>query len=301
MSGERPVEASSESADAADASDASDAPDASGAAGAAHGVDRAAHKAQRAAAEVEEHRATAWVEGAGQSANGVVHMLIGGIALGVAFGGSGSADQSGAMRALRETPRGSLALWVVGVALVGLALHAFVIAVAASRRHRRDAMRAAGRGIGHAVVGGTALVFALGGSIDGEQTTESFSATVLEHPLGPWALGAAGLVIVGVGVAFMIRGVRRSFFEDVDPPRRFRRLVETLGALGFVAKGIAVTIVGALFVVAGVMHQPGETGGLDGALQSLTTVPGGVIALVTIAVGLMVYGVYCIARGVWAR
>lgn len=269
--------------------------------GAANGVDRAAHKAQDAAAEVDEHRAAGWVEAVGQSANGVVHMLIGGIALGVALGGGGSADQSGAMRTLRETPFGGLALWVVGIALVGLALHAFVIAVASSRDQRRDALRAAGRGIGHAVVGGTALVFAVGGSIDGEETTESISSTVLEHPLGPWVLGIAGLVIAGVGIAFVLRGLRRSFFEDVDPPRRFRRLVETLGAPGFVAKGIAVTIVGALFVIAGVMDQPGEAGGLDGALQSLTTVPGGVIALIAIAVGLMVYGVYCIARGVWAR
>ncbi len=124
---------------------------------------------------------------------------------------------------------------------------------------------------------------------------------MLEHPLGAWALGIAGLVIAGVGIAFVIRGVRRSFFEDVAPPRRFRRAVEALGAPGFVAKGIAVAIVGALFVIAGATQQPGETGGLDGALQSLTTVPGGIVALVAIAVGLMVYGVYCIARGVWAR
>ncbi|MGM1029036.1 MAG: DUF1206 domain-containing protein [Actinomycetota bacterium] len=265
------------------------------------GVDRAAHRAQRAAAAVEEHRAAGWVEAVGQSANGVVHVLIGAIALSVAFGGGGSADQSGAMRALRETALGGLALWVVGIALVGLALHALLIAVAASRHHRRDALRAAGRGIGHAVVGGTALVFALGGSIDGEETTESFSTAVLEHPLGPWALGLAGLVIAGVGIAFVVRGLRRRFFEDVDPPRRYRRLVQSLGAPGFVAKGIAVTIVGALFVVAGAMRQPGETGGLDGALQSLTTVPGGVVALVAIAAGLIVYGVYCVARGVWAR
>ena len=89
-----------------------------------------------------------------------------------------------------------------------------------------------------------------------------------------------------------------------DVPARFnftRDVVEALGAPGFIAKDVAVTIVGGLFVVAAVRHDPGETGGLDGALQSLTTVPGGVVALVAIAVGLIVYGVYCVARGVWAR
>ncbi|MFJ6113747.1 DUF1206 domain-containing protein [Agrococcus sediminis] len=268
---------------------------------AADAAGRAARKAQRAAAQAEEHRATSWVEAVGQSANGIVHMIIGGIALGVAAGAGGAADQSGAMAALQQTVIGGLALWVVGLALVGLALHAFVVAVAESRRNRRDAFRAAGRGIGHAVVGATALVFALGGRIDGEQTTEDFSAAVLAGPVGPWLIGAAGLVIAGVGVAFVVRGVRRKFFEDVAPPRRFRRVVEVLGAPGFVAKGIAVLIVGVLFVFAAVRDDPQEAGGLDGALQSLTTVPGGVIALVAIAVGLIVYGVYLFARGIWAR
>lgn len=263
-----------------------------------------AHRVQRAAAEADDHRAASWVESVGQSANGVVHMLIGGLALGVAFGagvGEASADQSGAMRALDGTPLGGLALWVVGLALVALALHAFVIAVAESRRSRRDALRAAGRGIGHGVVGATALVFAFGGEVDGESTTESFSATVMASPAGLWLIGAAGLVIAGVGVAFVLRGARRRFFEDVAPPARYRRLVEALGAPGFIAKGAAICIVGALFVIAAVRHEPEQAGGIDGALQSLTTVPGGVIALVAIAVGLIVYGCYCVARGIWAR
>lgn len=264
-------------------------------------ADGAVGRAQDAAAEADEQPAASWVESVGQAANGVVHVLIGGIALGIAFGAGGPADQSGAMRALDGTVLGGIALWVVSIALMALALHAFVTAVAASRRSRRDAVRAAGRGIGHAVVGATALVFAAGGEVDGEQTAESLSATVMAGPAGLWVIGAVGVVIVGVGAAFVLRGARRRFFEDVDPPARYRHLVEALGAPGFIAKGVAIGIVGALFVVAALQHEPEQTGGLDGALQSLTTVPGGVVALVLIAVGLIVYGGYCMARGVWAR
>lgn len=268
---------------------------------AADAASHAAHKAQRAAAGAEDHRATSWVESVGQSANGVVHMVIGGIALGIALGAGGPADQSGAMRAIERTVVGGIALWVVGIALIALALHAFVIAIAETRRRRRDALRAAGRGIGHAVVGATALVFALGGEVDGERATETVTTAVMASPIGLWLIGAAGLVIAGVGVAFVLRGLRRKFFDDVAPPRRFRRLVEALGMPGFVSKGVAIVIVGVLFVLAAVRHEPDDTGGLDGALQSLTTVPGGVIALVAIAIGLIVYGAYCVARGVWAR
>ncbi|MCR8672145.1 DUF1206 domain-containing protein, partial [Agrococcus sp. HG114] len=72
------------------------------------------------------------MEVAGQTANGLVHVLIGGIALGVAVGAGGTPDQSGAMGALGATPLGGLALWTVAAALLGLALHAWVLAVAAS-------------------------------------------------------------------------------------------------------------------------------------------------------------------------
>lgn len=261
----------------------------------------AAGKAQGVAAEAEDHPAADWVEGVGQVANGIVHIIIGGIALGVALGSGGSADQSGAMRALQQTPVGGIALWAVGIAMVALALHAFVTAIADSRRDWKDAVRAGGRGIACAVVGSTALVYAVGGSSDGEESTESLSSELMANPFGLWLVGAIGLVIAGVGVAFVVRGVRLKFREDVAPPRRFRRLVDVLGASGYIAKGMAVIVVGALFVIAAAQHDPEEAGGLDGALQSLTTVPGGVFALVAIAVGLMLYGVYCFARGAWSR
>lgn len=261
----------------------------------------AAGKAQGAAAEAEQHPAASWVEGIGQVANGVVHLIIGGIALSVALGAGGSADQSGAMRAMQQTPLGGIALWAVGIAMVLLALHALVSAIAASRRDWKDALKHAGRGIAYAAVGSTALVYAVGGSSDSEQSTDSISSDLMATPFGPWLVGAVGTVIAGIGVYFVIKGVRRTFLEDVSSPRRFRRLVEVLGTGGYVAKGLAVVVVGALFLTAAVQHDPEEAGGLDAALQSLTTVPGGVFALVAIAVGLMLYGIYCFARGAWSR
>lgn len=268
------------------------------AADAAGGVKR---RAQSAAARAERHPAASWVTGLGQLANGLVHCAIGAIALGVAFGGEGTADQAGAMRALEQTPLGGAGLWFVGIALMALALHAAVTAVADSRRDWKLALRAAGRGIVYAAVGATALVFANGGTAGSEEGTESFSADLLAHPLGLLLVAAIGAGVAAIGVGFVVRGARRSFRDDVAPPARMRRLVDVLGTVGYVAKGLAVVIVGGLFVLAAVRDDATEAGGLDGALQSLTTVPGGVVALVVIAIGLMLYGVYCFARGVWSR
>src|SRR3954469_17795876 len=59
----------------------------------------------------------------GLIALGVVHLLVAWLALQLAWGGgSGSADQSGAMGALAEQPLGKPLLWVLAVGFVALAL-----------------------------------------------------------------------------------------------------------------------------------------------------------------------------------
>lgn len=266
------------------------------------GASRAASGAQGAAAQAKDHPAARWVQGAGMVANGVVHIIIGVIALGVAFGGGGeSADQSGAMQALRETPVGGVALWFVAISMLGLGLLAFATAIADARHDKQDAAKSAGRGVAYAAVGVTALTAAMGGSSDSEGQAQSFSSQLMSAPFGLVLIGALGLAVAGVGVYFIVKGVKKKFLEDVAPPARYRRLVEGSGTAGYVAKGIAVAIVGVLFVVAAVQHDPSEAGGLDGALQSLTTVPFGQVLLVAIALGLMLYGAYCFARAAWPR
>ena len=53
----------------------------------------------------------------------MIAIIIGVIALGVAFGGGGeSADQSGALSTLAEAPGGMVLLWVGGIAMLALML-----------------------------------------------------------------------------------------------------------------------------------------------------------------------------------
>src|SRR4051812_17321578 len=59
----------------------------------------------------------------GLIAYGVVHLLVAWLALQLAWGGGGqSADQSGAMRTLAESPLGTPLLWVIAVGLIALAV-----------------------------------------------------------------------------------------------------------------------------------------------------------------------------------
>lgn len=248
------------------------------------------------AKRVERHPVAESIAAAGHVANGVVHGIIGAIAIGVARGAGGSADQAGAMRAIDSTPVGSVALWVCGLALLGLGIYSVVSAVGEWGQRKREAVKSLGRSVAYFAVGGVGLVYATGGTADGEQTTKTVSARLLGSLWGNALLAVVGLVAFAIGVAMIVRGVRRKFLEDVQVSSRSRGWFTALGVAGYVAKGLAVATVGVLFLVAVYKQDPSDAGGLDGALKKLAEIPGGQFVLIGIGVGLITYGVFCLAR-----
>jgi hypothetical protein len=73
-----------------------------------------------------------------------------------------------------------------------------------------------------------------------------------------------------------------------------------LGTLGFLAKGVAYAVIGALLMTAAVEVDPKKAGGLDAALKTLAAQPFGVVLLVVVGLGLAAYGCYCFVEG-WYR
>ena len=249
-----------------------------------------------------------WLEGAarvGYVTNGILHLLIGGIALGVAFGGSGSADQSGALRSIASAPGGVFVLWLIVVGMAGLALLQLLEALlerGSGKEHWMVRAKAAGKAVAYLAVGLTALPFALGGSGGGGGAEQGLSAQLLASPGGVVLLVVVGLGVLAIGVYYVARGAGRGFVDDVRLPTGAAGTgVIVVGTAGYVAKGIAIGIVGSLFVVAAVTADPSEAAGLDGALKSLTGLPFGVALLAVVAVGLILFGLYCFARARLAR
>jgi len=159
-----------------------------------------------------------------------------------------------------------------------------------------------GTALAYFAIGGTALVYALGGRSDSSQSTTTFSATLLANPGGVVLLVLIGLVILGVGIAFVVRGIRRDFEKQLSlPAGKAGDGIRVLGTVGYIAKGVAVAVVGVLFVVAAFTHDPEKAGGLDAALKSLAALPFGQLILWLVGAGLVVYGVYCFARARYAR
>ena len=237
---------------------------------------------------------------------GLVHLIIAYLALRVALGGRAAlrggehADQSGAVGAIADAPFGLALLWAGAVCCAALGLWWISEAVLDARRRSSgtwDVLKSAGKAALFLAVGGLFLSFALGGGLDSREKAQEITATILAAPGGQLVLFAIGGVLVGAGAYYVWRGLTRTFLQhEVQAHGRARRPVAAVGVLGYVAKGIALAIVGILVVVATARHNPAESTGLDGALRGLAAQPYGTWLLGAVALGLACFGVYSMAR-----
>lgn len=242
----------------------------------------------------------------GMIAYGVVHLLIGWLAIQVAFGGGGEqANQKGAVQTIADQPLGTALLILLIVGLVAFAAWQLWVAVQGYRWVSDEGKRTRKR-IGAGARGAVSLLVALyavrllmgAGQQGGEQNQKELTARVMALPGGRLLVGAVAVGLIAVGVSRILKGVRRKFLQNLDMsklPRGTQRLTERLGQVGYPAKGVAIGIIGLLVGLAAINRDPNEAGGLDTALRTLAAQPFGTFALVLIALGLIAYGVYCFA------
>lgn len=248
-----------------------------------------------------DSRPVEWGARLGYAVSGLLHLLIGWIALRVAWGGGGrTADQSGALGTLAAEPGGKLVLWVAVVGFALLAVWQLTEAVTGAHGAKgSDRVKAASKLVLYAALAWTALKFASGGGSSSKQQSVDITAKLMQHSGGRLLVGLVGLVIVAVGCYHVYKGWARKFLQDLQghPGTWATRA----GRIGYVAKGVALGVVGVLFVLAGAHKQPGKATGLDGALRTLRGGPFGSWLLSAVALGLAAYGLYCFARSRYTK
>ena len=248
---------------------------------------------------------------AGLIAYGVVHLLIGWLSVQIAWSASASksADTSGALKTLADQPFGKVLLWLVAVGLVALALWQASEAIwgyrnrEGAKRVRKQLTSGAMAAI-YAALGVSAAAVALGSRSSSSQSQEQATSGVLAWPAGRVIVVVAGLVIIGVGVAHVIKGVKKSFAEEIDTSSMSpvaSEGVARLGQVGYVAKGVALGLVGGLLSYATVTFDRQKAQGLDGALQTILAQPFGRFLLTAAALGFVAFGMFAILQSRYRR
>jgi hypothetical protein len=242
---------------------------------------------------------------------GITHLLVGWLAVQLAFGGAAPAegDQGGAFKKLGEQPTGK---WLLLAIAIGLGAMVIWQALAAAVGHLDERGRArAFERIASVFKAGfyaylaykAATVRSGSASSSGDQQQQTTS-TLLSSAGGRWLVGLIGLTIAAIGAGLVWYGATKRFEKHLKTGQMTpttRKTSRWLGVSGYVAKGIAYGTLGVLVLLAAVNYDPSRSRGLDQALRTLAGQPAGDFILVAVAVGIVAYGVFCLFQAKYRK
>ncbi len=240
---------------------------------------------------------------AGLVAYGVVHLLVGWLALQLAFGDrSEQASNKGAMQELAKQPFGEVLVWAIAIGMFLLVLWRLLelffghLEKRGSDRLKARAVSGLKAGV-YAAIGVSALGVVLGSCKSGGGT--KWTKTVMDWPAGQWIVAAVGLGVIIYGANHVRKGFTEKYAKHLDAEGKSGssgRAYLMFGKVGYIGKGIAIAIVGGLILYGGLQHDASKSGSLDQALHKVLTYPFGQLLLVLIAAGLVCYGLFQFAR-----
>lgn len=266
-------------------------------------VRQAGAEARSAGRAVEQSKPYRWLVRVGLICYGVVHVLVAWLALQLVIGGSSEDDPSlsGALRNLSDQPFGQVLVLVTAVGFATLTLWQLLQALFGHRefdglKRIRKRVSSAGKTVLYGFLCFSAARLAVGSSSGGGEGTELLTARVLDIPFGRLLVVLLAAVIVAVGVALIVKGLRQKFTEEMVGGSG--TLARALGTAGYVTKGISIILIGMSFALAAYHFDPDQAGGTDDAFRTLLSQPWGIVALVVVSVGLAKFGLYCFY---WSR
>ena len=241
---------------------------------------------------------------AGYVANGIVYLLVGGIAL---LAAAGSVDSStgtrGALHSVLDHQYGQFLLAAIAAGLVGYAVWCFVRALLDPDREGRTARGIArravqfGKGIVYValVVAVVGMIRGTGGGDGDERRVRDWTATLMSFPWGIWLVGIVGVCVIIFGLRQPYRALVISMDEPLDLARMSpaaHRWTIRFSRLGMAARGVVFSIVGVFLVIAAKNENPSEARGMGGALRALRQQAYGDKLLAVVALGLIAYGAF---------
>jgi hypothetical protein len=242
------------------------------------------------------------IVGIGLVTYGLVYLLVAAIAVRLAVTGQRGADTPyAALDELAETEVGEGALWVTAFGLAALTLWQVFETVWRRTSDENPVGTAFGRAgstisaIGYLTLAVSAVRVALAGRAAREGRRPPVSTvTAVEELALRIAVVVAGVVLLVLAARLVYRGVRRRFTDDLA--QGVPTLVVRLGQAGYLGKATTYGIVGGLMIWTAVENRVGEPS-LQTVFRLVNLSPTGGALLLLKALGLALFGVYCLA---WA-
>jgi hypothetical protein len=266
------------------------------------------HAASSTATQIAQNSVFERFARAGYVVSGLLHLTIGYLAIRIALGSGGNADQSGALAAVAAKPGGIVALWIAVLAFFAMALWRLVETALGRKTDPKsqaassevlDRVKAFALAVVYLALASSTLGFARGAGKSTGAQNSGISARLMQTSVGTIALIAAGVVIVAVGGYHVYKGANHNFVEDLEG--RPSDLVRRLGMVGYIAKGLTIAGAGVLVVVAATRSEPNKATGLDGALKTLGAQRYGAALLIAAGLGIITYGLYSFAMARYTK
>jgi hypothetical protein len=242
----------------------------------------------------------------GLVARGVLYILLGVVAILVAFGATSQpANQQGALQLLAGKPYGVFMLWLLALGFVAYALWRLSDAwfgLSARPTSTLGRLKPLGPAVVYASFAYLTFKILLGRQGSEVHQQQDLTARAMHYPAGRWLVGIAGLAVVVVGAALAIQGLRRRFMKQLNTRQmsaRTRRLVKLLGTIGTTARGVVIALAGVLVIDAAIRYKSQQSGGIDKALLTLRGQPFGEVLMLLAALGLLAFGLYGLAEARW--
>jgi hypothetical protein len=265
-----------------------------------------ARYAVRSVARSEE---IGWLGRIGLVAMGVSYGLVAALAIMLALGRGGNAeDRGGALQTIAQDGFGRVVVFLLAIGFGGYAIWRFAEAIfdrgGRGRRPKGLAKRAGSFGKGLIYTGLCVVAVAVLMGASGNSNEQQETAYVLEWPGGRYAVGAVG---AGFGIAALwnvFRALSGRFRKELDTGAMGaaeEKLVAIVAVVGLLARGVVFGLIGIFLFKAALEYDPGEAIGLDGALRKLAAQDYGGLLLGLVAAGLLAYGVFCLFEARYRR
>ncbi len=245
-----------------------------------------------------------WLDAAarlGLTCRGVLHLVIGGLAIRLVLGELGRAI--GWKQAIFEVAQaGHLALLALVVGLLGYGVWRVVQAVADTEGKGTSlygiATRAsfAADGIMHVGLVPIAAGLLFGHAVDLRDIVPEDVAVALATRWGRSLLFGFGALVTYSALAHLIEALRAKFADDLPTTtlhRVPRAVVVTIGRIGIAARGALVAMIGVSTMTAAFRADASLAKGVAGSIENVARLANGRSLLSLLSIGILAYALFC--------